>query len=88
MKDEFGIALFEQIIDALWEKRAQVKEEDYYFDYPEYGGLPKKVAHRLMSDVVDAIQEVYDEEGMRQFRTKAQFRKFMKERFFPLAGSV
>jgi len=27
------------------------------FDYPEYGGMPKRLANRLSSDMVDRIQE-------------------------------
>lgn len=29
------------------------------FDYPTYGGLPKKIANKLDGDFVDAIQEAW-----------------------------
>jgi hypothetical protein len=30
---------------------------DYYFDYPDYFGLPKRISYRLSTDEVDWIQD-------------------------------
>jgi hypothetical protein len=80
-KDEFGIEMFETVIDVLWDNRQQCVE-DYYFDFPEYGGLPKAICNQLRSDTVDVIQEIYDSYHMRDFKTKNQFRNYFKDSLF------
>lgn len=32
--------------------------EDEIFDYPEYGGLPKRISNQLSGDEVDYIQSI------------------------------
>ena len=32
-----------------------------YFDYPDYCGMPKKLSNKLSGDLVDRIQENWDE---------------------------
>ncbi len=38
----------------------------WYFDYPEYGGLPKRISNRLQSHEVDAIQEHGDKKHSKE----------------------
>lgn len=55
------VSWFEPLVEHLWGMRAQVlcKEEDqeFNFDYPDYGGLPKKISNKLSSEIVDVIQD-------------------------------
>lgn len=66
-------AKFNKLVDvyfevALWlyENRNSLKEkfeaDDYWiFDYPDYGGMPKKLSNQLNSALVDRIQDKFDE---------------------------
>lgn len=56
---------FSILVDNLFPKRHGLIEPftiygktryETAFDYPDYGGLPEKIAERLSSEVVDAIQ--------------------------------
>lgn len=46
----------QEMIDYFWEQRAQIVNEDFVFDYPDYGGLPKRISNKLYSDLVDVLQ--------------------------------
>lgn len=84
MKDEFGIKYFEDIVDAIWDKREVMKNEDFYFDYPDYAGISKRIAGKLSSDVVDIIQERCNPFAMREMKRKTSLRNELKECFFLL----
>ena len=86
MKDEFCTEMFEEIVDCLWENRKQTNDPDWYFDYPEYGGLPHKISKKLNSHAVDIIQEVYNEYDMRGVKRKATLRGILKNYFFILTS--
>jgi hypothetical protein len=49
--------LFEALVDELWEKRNQFVENDFEFDYPDYGGIPDKLINKLSSEAIDAVQQ-------------------------------
>lgn len=50
-----------EAIDWLNKNKYIITKEYYEFDYPDYGGLPKKISNRLTSEAVDYIQEwTYD----------------------------
>lgn len=85
-KDEFGIDAFEEIVARLWENRNQLKDPGYYFDYPEYGGLPARIADKLPSHAVDIIQEIYNPYNMKSIKRKSTFRNMLKENLFVLAS--
>lgn len=58
--DPYGIKLFEQLVDELWKTRDQWQIKDGFvgeidFDYPDYGGIPKRLSNRLSSEIVDQI---------------------------------
>lgn len=44
-----------------WLKKNAHEEGDYCFDYPDYGGLPKRISNALSSMEVDCIQESLDD---------------------------
>jgi hypothetical protein len=46
-------------LNANYRKHPEWLAENFYFDYPEYGGMPRKLSSRLTSDAVDAIQEAW-----------------------------
>jgi hypothetical protein len=83
-KDEFGVALFEEIVDHLWVNRHQVYHDEFEFGYPDFGGLSPKITKRLTDFAIGCI---HDEYGYRSFnhRRKASFRKSLKELLFPLS---
>ena len=54
----------EQEISALnwlWENHRELErrfqEQDYLFDYPDYGGMPEDLSATLYGDLVDWVQE-------------------------------
>ena len=53
--------IFNQTVDFLWNHRCFYLDypEDYVFDYPNYGNLPKKLSNTFSPEIVDAIQEVW-----------------------------
>jgi len=57
--------------EYLWQNRKDLNTEDKVFDYPDYGGLPKRCSGRLTSGTVDWIQEEAPFDGM----TKKEFQK-------------
>lgn len=84
MSDEFGIQMFEDIVNCLWRNREQCVD-DYVFDFPEYGGLPTRIANKISSQAVDTIQELYSPHYMSQIKRKSTFRKLLKDELFILA---
>ena len=65
--------LLDELVDYLFNARRKLIYVDggVDFDYPDYGGLPKKISNRLSSDVVDRIQSNLEE--IAQSRTKKSF---------------
>ena len=49
---------FKIITDHIWKNRKKLAKTDYEFDYPDYLGLPKRIANKLSPEAVDAIQEI------------------------------
>lgn len=62
------------MIDHLWDVKKKLAEEDFYFEYPYYAGLPKKISNQLTSDVVDILQEELFL-WLENSKTKTQFAK-------------
>lgn len=61
--------IFKEIVDKLW---PLVKmDQDFEFDYPDYGKLPKIISNNLSSEAVDAMQITISN----RCTTKAMFRK-------------
>ena len=89
-KDEFGIDLFEKLVEHLWEKRHLLKDDNFYFDYPDYGDLPYSIWSNLSSYAVDLIQEVFSPNASKSgwWRTKKQLREELLCRFFVLSQSI
>jgi hypothetical protein len=70
---------FQYTVSFLWEKRELIKtkNDEFDFDFPDYGGLPKTIYYNFSSDVVDAIQHVL---YCFSFKTKRQFAKAIYDR--------
>lgn len=70
----------ELLIDALWKNKNQMmKDDDFSFDYPDYGGLPVSISNQLMPEHVDFLQENIIH-LLGSYRTKKQFaRKFTED---------
>lgn len=87
MKDKYGVKLFEEMVEILWKNRnAELRDETYgyNFDYPDYGGLPKRISNRLSGEAVDRIQdELCFPDDL--FKSKAVFKRKMRELLFLLA---
>lgn len=52
------------------DEEAEEYEEYGVFDYPDYGGMPKKLSNQLSSALVDRIQDMFD--GILEARTFEQ----------------
>jgi hypothetical protein len=48
----------QKALDYIKDNQAQVREFEV-FDYPDYAGLPIEISHKLFSDEVDHIQEIW-----------------------------
>jgi len=73
--------IFDQVVDELWKNRIWYwyYDEDYIFDYPDYGNLPKKLSRTFSSEVVDAIQDIWWKLCMPVPKiTKAKFKKDLR----------
>lgn len=55
MKLQF-VPWLEEMIDHFWAQRNKILDEDFEIDYPDYGGLPRRISGKLSVDLVDAIQ--------------------------------
>jgi len=77
-----GPKTFEKIVNHIYPIRKSLVYPDGVFDYPEYGGLPKRISNNLSPEAVDAMQDVlFDLEGNLSFyKRKYQFRSAYKER--------
>lgn len=78
---------FSEMVDVLWDNRAELTyppenqdDPDNTFDYPNYGGLPKRISNKLQSDTVDMIQE--NQDWLFKCRTKKEFTRHLVEMFF------
>jgi len=72
----------DEVIDFLWKNRKKILDEKLYpdgFEFPDYGGLPKKTSNKLSGDFVDAIQAAFYELRENDKTTKPQFAKMCKE---------
>ena len=79
--------IFNQTVDFLWNHRCFYLDypEDYVFDYPNYGNLPQKLTNSFSPEVVDAIQELWQDSfvvcqssGRTVINTKRDFRAAFK----------
>jgi len=86
--------IFDQTVNELWNNRKFYcnYDEDYVFDYPFYGELPRKLHKTFSSEVVDAIQIIWKYLGNDDYphinRTKAEFRKRFKEQLLELGEKI
>lgn len=49
--------ILDELVDHLFNIRKNFRAvANGEFDYPDYGGLPKRIVNKLSSDVVDKIQ--------------------------------
>jgi hypothetical protein len=50
----------ETVIEYFWTNKTRILSEEadevWQFDYPDYGGLPKKISNQFTSAFVDIIQ--------------------------------
>jgi hypothetical protein len=53
---------------------------DEQWDFPDYGGLPKRISNTLSSEAVDAMQDIIQS----SYSRKRDFVKAYKERLFEL----
>jgi hypothetical protein len=90
MADKYGVEDFEVIVEVLWKKYQEISsygEGEVYedFDSPYYWGLPRRIANKIRGDAVDIIQG--ELEMLFSYpRSKAQFRKSLRESLFILAS--
>ena len=71
-----SVKKFKTIVDFVWKRRknylrgcfedneedwTRCLDEPYFFDFPEYGGLPNKISKTLSSEFVDAMQYVWED---------------------------
>lgn len=67
------------VIKFLIKNRSSILQKlgnDYYFDYPSYGCLPKRISNKLCGDFVDTIQSVW---ASYLFGDLKQFEKELKD---------
>lgn len=74
------------MVDFLWSNRKNLLNEynEWEFDYPNYGGLPKKISNKLSGEAVDRIQNLFQFPD--RLNTKAKFRSEMRDALFLLAS--
>jgi hypothetical protein len=75
-----GPKTFKAIVDHLFPIRKEFFAQrpsggSRDFDYPDYGGLPKRISNRLSSEAVDALQSILD----MKFLNKRDFAKTYKQ---------
>lgn len=89
-KNNFNIT-----VNHLW------KHKEYYmyeFDYPFYGGIPKRVSARFSPEVVDSIQniwsyliglDVFKEQTVdNKYKTKKEFSRGLKNELARLGEKI
>jgi len=75
---------FATLVTKLWENKAHILSHQAEgwepdFEYPDYGGLPKRIAYRLSSEAVDAIQTTLYLLGENPKWSRAVFSQRLKE---------
>lgn len=69
-------------LEYLWSIRKDIRSnENFEFDYPDYGGCPKKISHKLYGDHVDVIQGHLHEYIFET--SKKKFINSMLDAYFP-----
>lgn len=82
--------VFNEIIDRLFPIRGTLVEDTNYglpyvlFDYPDYGGLPKRISYSLSPEAVDAMQDIL----YKKYTRKRDFAAAYKERLFELGEKI
>lgn len=76
-----GPKTFNEIVDRVYPTRKLYNKEgkDLQWDFPDYGGLPKRIINQLSSEAVDAMQSVISQ----KFVSK---KDFAREYRFALRG--
>lgn len=64
--------IFDATINHLWQHRFYYYD-DHLFDFPFYGGIPRKINRTFSSEAVDAMQNVWEEFTNDFYKTKKQF---------------
>jgi hypothetical protein len=59
--------------EHLWKNKETLNTEDECFDFPDYGGLPKRCAKELSSGTVDWIQDTAPFKGMDKLTFQKSF---------------
>ena len=74
---------FATLVTKLWENKAYILrragEWEPDFNYPDYGSLPRKIAYRLSSEAVNAIQTTLYLLGKNPKWSRAVFSQRLKE---------
>lgn len=66
------VTWLQEMVDHFWSHKKEVLDDAYVFDYPDYGGLPKRISNRLYGDLVDSLQ--YElEPCLLRSKTKKEF---------------
>jgi len=59
-KDQkWEIAHFDEITNFLWANKKKILDMPSGFNYPNYGGLPKRLGSKISSDFADGIQGAF-----------------------------
>lgn len=81
-----GKKTFDYVVNHIWKIRVQFDAPNFYFDYPNYVGLPKRYSSRLSSEFVDAIQDCTFHLG--DFTRKRSWARYLRQRLFDLGERV
>jgi len=80
--NKMGKKTFLRIVDHIFPIRKKFLEDfDEVFDYPDYGGLPKKISNSLSPEAVDAMQYILD--GCK-FSSKRDFARAYRNRLLEI----
>jgi len=94
--NRFEFLNFNAIVDALWANRERINDGEGDFDYPDYGGIPRRLYDKLTPDFVDAVQMIAGPYEHEAWKSRKTLFKWLKEylmgeipdKFFPEAKSA
>ena len=72
------------IRETLIEREENGWDNNILFDYPDYGGLPKRISYKLSPEAVDAMQQIL----YNKYSRKRDFKKAYEEELFYLGEKI